>query len=123
MRRSTRWGRRGPTSACAERVGPTRDILPRHMSRVGVDSLVGRKLGSYAIEGLLGEGAMGAVYVATDLNLGREVAIKVVHGALRHDTLYCERFLREARASAKLNHPNIVQVYFAGTHERMPYLA
>ncbi len=89
----------------------------------GADGWVGRRLGAYRVEGLLGEGAMGAVFHATDLNLGREVALKVIHRTLLAEPLQCERFLREARAAAKLNHPNIVQVYFAGSEEGALYLA
>ncbi len=66
------------------------------------------ELGPYVIESSLGQGGMGIVYRATDLNLGREVAIKVLHpNLLRHENLK-QRFRREARMHAKLMHPNIV---------------
>src|SRR5207253_2950807 len=90
---------------------------PRTEVASSADNLIGRRLGAYLVEELLGEGAMGSVYRATDLNLGREVALKVIHRALDEDALYRERFLREARAAARLNHSNIVQVYFAGTDD------
>ncbi len=66
------------------------------------------QLGSYVIESTLGQGGMGIVYRATDSDLGREVAIKVLHPhLLRHENLK-QRFRREARMHAKLMHPNIV---------------
>ena len=57
---------------------------------------------------------MGSVYQATDLRLGRPVAIKIMIGSLFGDQTAVRRFEREARASAKLNHPNIVSVYDYG---------
>ena len=66
------------------------------------------ELGPYSIESRLGQGGMGIVYLATDKNLGRQVAIKVLHPhLLRHENLK-QRFRREARMHAKLMHPNIV---------------
>lgn len=66
------------------------------------------RLGSYTIESRLGQGGMGIVYLATDENLGRPVAIKVLHPhLLTHENLK-QRFRREARMHAKLMHPNIV---------------
>jgi eukaryotic-like serine/threonine-protein kinase len=70
--------------------------------------------GKYRLERKVGEGGMGAVYAATDLRLKRRVALKVITGDLfgKHDAL--QRFQREARTSAGLNHPNIVAVYDYG---------
>lgn len=68
----------------------------------------------YRLDQLLGEGGMGAVYQATDLRLARQVAIKIMTGGLFGDQSALRRFEREARASAKLNHPNIVAVYDYG---------
>jgi serine/threonine protein kinase len=67
--------------------------------------------GRYQIEARLGSGGMARVYKAQDINLGRTVAIKVLHEHLADDMLFQERFEREARLVAQLNHPNIVQVY------------
>src|SRR6476661_6471723 len=69
---------------------------------------VGDKLGPYEILARIGEGGMGEVYRARDTRLGREVAIKV--SAER----FSERFEREARAIAALNHPNICHLYDVG---------
>src|SRR5262245_5331344 len=69
---------------------------------------VGDKLGPYEILGLIGAGGMGKVYRALDPRLGREVAIKV------SATTFSERFDREARAVAALNHPNVCTLYDVG---------
>lgn len=74
----------------------------------------GQRLGSYRIESLLGRGGMGEVYLALDLTLERRVAVKV----LSHlDARAVARFLSEARNHARLDHPNVVPVYGAGTEE------
>jgi serine/threonine-protein kinase len=74
-----------------------------------VDS--GTRLGRYTIQSLIGRGGMGAVYRATDPSLGRDVALKVLPPELAVDAGRIERFRREARALAALNHPNIVTIY------------
>jgi eukaryotic-like serine/threonine-protein kinase len=73
--------------------------------------------GKYRLDKFLGRGGMGAVYQATDLGLNRGVAIKVLIGSMFGDRLALRRFEREARASAKLNHPNIVTVHDFGSIE------
>jgi serine/threonine-protein kinase len=84
-----------------------------------------RALGRYQLVRLLGEGAMGRVYLATDPELGREVAIKVLRldqaGSARE--AYIARFRNEARAAARFNHPNVVSVHDAGVDPTLgPYL-
>jgi hypothetical protein len=77
----------------------------------------------YRLDKLLGRGGMGAVYRATDLRLNRPVAIKILIGSMFGDRMALKRFEREARASAKLNHPNIVTVYdFGGLEGQGAYL-
>jgi serine/threonine protein kinase/Tol biopolymer transport system component len=71
----------------------------------------GKKLGPYEIVALIGSGAMGKVYRARDLRLGREVAIKVLHANVADDPHRLARFEREARALAALNHPHIVTIF------------
>jgi len=70
--------------------------------------------GKYRLEQLLGKGGMGSVYHSTDLRLDRKVAVKIITGKSFGDQKALRRFEREARASAKLNHPNIVAVYDYG---------
>jgi len=81
------------------------------------DQLIGTFIGEYEIIGQLGIGGMGVVYRARQFNLAREVALKLLPPEYGRDNEYIERFLREARAAARLNHPNIVQVYDAGVYE------
>ena len=73
--------------------------------------MIGTRLGTYEITAKLGAGGMGEVYRATDTKLGREVAIKVLPAALVHDAERLERFEREARLLAALNHPHIAAIY------------
>jgi eukaryotic-like serine/threonine-protein kinase len=72
---------------------------------------VGTQLGPYEIVGALGEGGMGEVYRARDVNLGREVAVKVLPEAFASDPERVARFEREARVLASLNHPNIATIH------------
>lgn len=71
--------------------------------------------GKYRLDRLIGRGGMGAVYRGTDVRLGREVAIKVLTGALFGDQAALRRFEREAQASARLSHVNIVTVFDYGS--------
>ena len=82
----------------------------------------GAQLGNYEITGTLGAGGMGEVYRARDTRLGRFVAIKVLPTFLSHDPERLRRFELEARATAALNHPNILAVFQMETYEGAPYL-
>ena len=75
----------------------------------------GTRLGAYEIVSLLGAGGMGEVYRARDSRLGRDIAIKVLPSAVAADADRLARFEQEARATAALNHPNILAVYDIGT--------
>ena len=81
----------------------------------------------YRVRSLLGEGAMGRVYLAEDPAIGRQVAIKTVRGDLQLSEskrrAYLERFSREARAAGRLSHPNIVAVFDVGETDRLPWIA
>jgi serine/threonine-protein kinase len=74
-------------------------------------SLIGRQLGSYRVDSLLGAGGMGEVYRAHDAKLGRDVAIKVLPRVFNSDPGRLARFEREARLLATLNHPHIGAIY------------
>jgi serine/threonine protein kinase len=84
-----------------------------------------QSLGRYQVRGVLGKGAMGLVYDGLDPTLARRVAIKTIltttldEATARH---YEMRFMREVRAVARINHPNIVQVYDYGTEQGLAYI-
>ena len=84
-----------------------------------VDSLIGRNIGHFRVDSLLGLGGMGAVYRAFDLSLERPVALKTV---LLDNPQTRALFMREARAQAKLRHANVIPVHFIGDHEGLTYL-
>jgi eukaryotic-like serine/threonine-protein kinase len=85
--------------------------------------LEGRILdGRYQLGSLLGVGGMARVYVATDRVLERQGAVKVLSPSDAQDPLFVERFRREARAAARLSHPNIVAVFDSGVDADQPYL-
>ena len=71
----------------------------------------GSRLGPYDIQSAIGAGGMGEVYLATDRNLAREVAIKVLPEAFAQDAERLARFEREARTLASISHPNIAIVH------------
>ena len=77
----------------------------------------GARLGSYRVVAPLGAGGMGHVYRARDARLGRDVAVKVVNEHLTRDPSVVDRFVREARAASRLNHPNIVTIHEIGEAE------
>jgi serine/threonine-protein kinase len=78
--------------------------------------------GRYRLDQVLGQGGMATIFRATDGQLGREVAVKVLRPEFGSDPQFVERFTREARAAASLSHPNIVQVYDYGTSPVGPYI-
>ena len=73
--------------------------------------MIGQRIGPYEVLAKLGEGGMGEVYRARDVNLGRDVAIKVLPDAFAQDAERLARFEREAKMLASLNHPNIAIVH------------
>jgi TolB-like protein/tRNA A-37 threonylcarbamoyl transferase component Bud32/Tfp pilus assembly protein PilF len=82
----------------------------------------GTLVGPYQINALIARGGMGIVYRATDTRLDRQVALKMLAPLPVRDELRVERFLREARITASLDHPNIVKVYDVGTHDGQPFM-
>jgi serine/threonine-protein kinase len=83
--------------------------------------LIGRTLGHYCIVEKIGEGGMGEVYRAHDERLDRDVAVKVLPVSVAQDPERIARFEREAKAVAKLEHPNILAIYDFGTEEGVTY--
>jgi serine/threonine protein kinase len=92
------------------------------MSLESDGELVGRRLGDYQLEGLLGRGGMAEVYRARELPLGRAVAVKVLPARLAQDHTYVARFRAEAQRVAALQHPHIVPVYFYSERDPLLYL-
>ena len=84
--------------------------------------LSGSKLGRYEIVSAIGAGGMGEVYRARDLELGREVAIKILTEKIGLDPDRLRRFQQEARITASTNHPNILAVYDVGTCDGTPFI-
>jgi serine/threonine-protein kinase len=87
-----------------------------------VELQAGARLGPYRITGTLGAGGMGTVYRAEDTRLGRTVAIKLIRGSVAISPGMRQRFEREARAIAMLNHPHICSVYDIGSEGGADYL-
>ncbi|MGO9790461.1 MAG: protein kinase domain-containing protein [Solirubrobacteraceae bacterium] len=93
------------------------------MSSRSVHLETGSVVGGYRIDGLLSRGGMGMVYRATNLALNRGYALKVIAPELAQDDQFRERFKREIRIAAALDHPNVVAIHYAGEHEGMLFLA
>ena len=87
------------------------------------DPRVGTVIAGYRIEARIGRGGMGVVYRARHLNLQRQAAVKIIAPDLAESKGFRERFTREARIAAALQHPNIVTVYDAGEVDGLLYLA
>ncbi len=87
------------------------------------DSLVGQTLGPYRLVSRLGQGGMATVYKAYEPALDRYVAVKVLPQFFAGDPIFVQRFRREAKAVAQLNHPNIVPIYSYGESSGITYIA
>ena len=83
----------------------------------------GTTVAGYRIEALIGRGGMGAVYRAEEQGLGRKVALKVIAPELAQDERFRERFLRESRIAASLDHPHVIPIYQAGDEDGLLFLA
>jgi len=90
---------------------------------VAQDSLIGSTMAGYRIERLLGRGGMGRVYLAEDTRLGRKVALKLLDPELATDERFRDRFVRESRLAASLDHPNVVPIYEAGESGGVLFIA
>ncbi|MDR3078340.1 MAG: protein kinase, partial [Planctomycetota bacterium] len=86
------------------------------------EGLGGKVMGGCKLIRRLGNGAMGVVYLAEQLELKRQVALKILDPKFSADKSYIERFEMEAKAAAKLNHPNIVKVYDIGREDNAYFI-
>ncbi len=82
-----------------------------------------QRIGRYDILESVGTGGFATVYRAQDSQLGREVALKVLHPHMAGNPQYLERFLREARLAASINHPNVVTVHEVGQEGNTHFIA
>jgi serine/threonine protein kinase len=80
--------------------------------------MIGEIFGNYRVTAKLGEGGMGAVYLAEHPNIGRKVAIKMIRPVFSNDAETLRRFVREARSTATLRHPALVDIMDYGVHEK-----
>ncbi len=87
------------------------------------EDIVPEKIGNYAIKKVLGRGGMGVVYLASQVGLNRDVALKMVLAGAHASKNQLARFEAEAKAVAKLQHPNIVQVFDVGKQDGLPYFS
>ncbi len=85
--------------------------------------LIGKKIGRYQIACLLGEGGMGEVYLAEDLQLNRQVALKLLPAYLVEDNESVARFQKEALAASAISHPNIAHIYETGIEGNSRFIA
>src|SRR5689334_6988401 len=92
-------------------------VAPRDELRLGCH------FAGHRIDAIAGRGGMGVVYRATQLALDRTVALKVITPALAGDDRIRERFVREARAAAALEHPHVIPIHYAGEEDGVGYIA
>ena len=105
----------------ARRSRPAQDLsaLAQPTGRVRLGpSMIGEQFGNYRSISLLGEGGMGAVYLAEHPGIGRRVAVKVLHKNYTRDEHLLARFLNEARAANAIRHPNIIEILDSGHARR-----
>ncbi len=85
--------------------------------------MIGRRVGPYEIQSLIGAGGMGQIYLAKDPRLDRRVALKLLPRELTQDADRVRRFRQEARAASLLNHPNILTIFEIGEHDGIHFIA
>jgi eukaryotic-like serine/threonine-protein kinase len=114
------------SSTDRQRAEVNRPHLGPHVAKhsTDVDRLVGRSLGRrrYAVVARIAQGGMATVYRAHDRQLDRVVAVKVPRPEFARDRAFCEQFRREARAAARLAHPNVVSVHDSGEERGLPWI-
>src|SRR2546428_1289257 len=101
---------------------PENQYPRQQMNNDDMNALVGRSLGQFRIVERIGAGGMATVFKAYQPNLDRYVAIKVLPAYHARDPVFVKRFVQEARAVAKLVHPNILQIHDFGEQENITYI-
>ncbi len=131
LRRGTASQNQAETRAIDETVVPTTDMqtdsgirseIAQLLSPPETPNEIGR-LGGYRVLEMLGEGGMGLVFKAEDVKLERLVALKAMKPAVASSSSFAQRFLREAKATAAIEHHNIVQIYQVGEDRGVPFIA
>src|SRR5437870_3893098 len=102
---------------------PAFAVAPELLVNEPAGALIGRSIGCYQIQSLLGAGGMGEVYLACDERLTRKVALKLLPEHLTADEIQLSRFKTEARSASALNHPNILTVYEIGADANRQFIA
>ena len=102
---------------------PAFEVAPELVTNDRAGALVGKLIGHYRIESLIGVGGMGEVYLARDERLGRKAALKLLPERLTTDETQLSRFKNEARSASALNHPNILTVYEIGAEGNRQFIA
>src|SRR5437762_9473518 len=102
---------------------PAFEAAPELVINDRASALIGKVIGHYRIESLIGVGGMGQVYLARDERLGRKVALKLLPDSLTTDETQLSRFKNEARTASALNHPNILTVYEIGAEGKVQFIA
>src|SRR5690349_8714069 len=114
-----------PDARAADELNPENDLdrrTPAPASSTPNKDFSGTTLGGYRLVRKIAEGGMGIVYEAVQLNLSRKVALKILNEELAAQPEFLQRFEREAKAAASLNHPNVVQVHDFGEAQGWRYL-
>src|SRR3954452_18494422 len=102
---------------------PAFEVAPELVTNDKAGALIGKLIGYYRIESLIGVGGMGEVYLAHDERLGRKDALKLRPNSLTIDDAQLSRFKNEARSASALNHPNILTVYEIGAEADRQFIA
>src|SRR5438093_251981 len=102
---------------------PGFEVAAELLTNERANALVGKLIGHYRIESLIGVGGMGEVYLARDERLGRKAALKLLPDSLTTDETQLSRFKNEARTASALNHPNILTVYEIGAEGNRQFIA
>ncbi|MDQ3256304.1 MAG: serine/threonine-protein kinase, partial [Acidobacteriota bacterium] len=101
---------------------PASDVATELLAGGQTGLRAGQKIGHYTITSLLGAGGMGEVYLAKDIKLARQVAVKILNEKFSRDESNLQRFIREAKAASALNHPNILVIHEIGESDDSHYI-